>query len=235
MNVYLRIKRKKDADGPSFYQVFLYEGEPEDSVAYALNVLNSRDTLTDVNGSSADRIVWECSCLQKKCGACAMRIGGLPRLACSSFLSGCMDRNSTVTLEPLSKFPVVADLKVDRNILFENMKQLKLWLEEDAHISYWERESQYQSARCLMCGCCLEVCPNFCPDEKFAGAVFMAAACKLLDQSSYGEHRSELLKKYRNYYFEGCGKSFSCRHICPIGIPLEDLLVKANAMAIWRK
>lgn len=235
MKIYLKIKRKKTSDSHAFYQTFLYEGEPETSVACALNELNSREILTDIDGNTADRIVWECSCLQKKCGACAMLINNLPRLTCSSFLFECRGRKNTVVLEPLSKFPVIADLKVDRSILFENMKQMKLWLEEEASVSRWEREHQYQSARCLMCGCCLEVCPNFRPEGGFAGALSMVAAYKLMDQSGYGEHRRELFKKYRQFYFEGCGKSLSCQDICPLNLPLEDLLVKSNALAVWRK
>ena len=70
-------------------------------------------------------------------------------------------KGSTITLEPLSKFPLVRDLIVDRSILFENLKKLNLWLESEAYMNPWTHEPRYQSARCLMCGCCLEVCPNF--------------------------------------------------------------------------
>ena len=66
----------------------------------------------------------------RKCGACAMRINGLPRLACSVFLRDC--KGSVVTLEPLSKFPLVKDLVVDRSVIFEALKRTKLWLEGDA-------------------------------------------------------------------------------------------------------
>ncbi len=56
----------------------------------------------------------------RKCGACAMLINERPRLACSTFLH--MLKGSTITLEPLSKFPLVRDLIVDRSNLFENLK-----------------------------------------------------------------------------------------------------------------
>lgn len=231
----LKILRQKSSAGPSRYQTFAYEGSAEDSVALALNELNSRDTLEDTEKNPSDRIVWECSCLQKKCGACAMRINGLPRLACSAFLGGLSGKNKPIVLEPLSKFPVVADLKVDRSILFENMKRAKLWLEENAAMDRLEHENQYQSSRCLMCGCCLEVCPNFRPDGKFSGAVSMVAASKLMDQAEYGEHRNGILEKYRQFYFEGCGKALSCGKICPLGLPLEDMLVRSNAAAVWHR
>ena len=56
----------------------------------------------------------------RKCGACAMLINERPRLACSTFLHTL--KGSTITLEPLSKFPLVRDLIVDRSNLFENLK-----------------------------------------------------------------------------------------------------------------
>mgnify|MGYP002237783630 CR=1 FL=1 len=95
----------------------------------------------------------------RKCGACAMLINERPRLACSTFLHTL--KGSTITLEPLRKFPLVRDLIIDRSILFENLKKLNLWLESEAYMNPWTHEPRYQSARCLMCGCCLEVCPNF--------------------------------------------------------------------------
>jgi len=36
-----------------------------------------------------------------------------------------------VRLEPLSKFPVIRDLAVDRSVLFENLKRVKAWVPVD--------------------------------------------------------------------------------------------------------
>jgi succinate dehydrogenase / fumarate reductase iron-sulfur subunit len=84
-----------------------------------------------------------------------------------------------IILEPLSKFPLVRDLIVDRSILFDNLKKLNLWLKSKAYMTEWTHEQRFQSARCLMCGCCLEV--------------------------------------------------------CPVGLPVEELIVRSNATAIWKK
>ena len=35
--------------------------------------------------------------------------------------------------------------------------------------------------------------------------------------------------------FNGCSKSLSCQEICPVKIPVERLLVKTNAVAIWNR
>ena len=136
----------------------------------------------------------------RKCGACAMRINGLPRLACSVFLRDC--KGSVVTLEPLSKFPLVKDLVVDRSVIFEALKRTKLWLEGDAFQTSYTHSQRYRSAKCLLCGCCLEVCPNFDPNSEFAGAVLPVNAYRILNEEQDIAHQTELANAYRQLYFE---------------------------------
>ena len=121
---------------------------------------------------------------------------------------------------------------VDRSILFENLKKLNLWLESEAYMNPWTHEPRYQSARCLMCGCCLEVCPK---NGTFAGTVAAVNAFRILNEEQESTHLNEISAEYKKKYFEGCGKSLSCHDICPIGLPVEELLVRSNAAAIWGK
>ncbi len=111
-------------------------------------------------------------------------------------------------LGTLSKFPLVRDLIVDRSILFENLKKLNLWLESEAYMNPWTHEPRYQSARCLMCGCCLEVCPNFSANGTFAGAVAAVNAFRILNEEQESTHLNEISAEYKKKYFEGCGKSY---------------------------
>jgi succinate dehydrogenase / fumarate reductase iron-sulfur subunit len=162
-----------------------------------------------------------------------MRINGLPRLACSTFLNSL--KSSTITLEPMSKFPLVRDLIVDRSILFAHLKKLNLWLESEAYMTEWTHEQRFQSARCLMCGCCLEVCPNFSTEGDFAGAIAAVNAFRILNEEQETGHHKEISAEYRKRYFEGCGKSLACQNICPAGLPVEELIVRSNAAAIWNR
>jgi succinate dehydrogenase / fumarate reductase iron-sulfur subunit len=233
MEFVIEIERREDKNSGAYRQSFVIEDDGSASIAAVLETLNSRSPLMDADGKPAAPIAWECGCLQRKCGACAMRINEKPALACSFFLSDLKNRGNTVTLKPLSKFPIISDLTVDRSAIFDGLKKAKLWLDEDARLSERDHEAQYQSARCLMCGCCLEVCPNFIAGGDFGGAATAAAAYRALGQSGSGEHRSEMKAQYRARYFGGCGKSLSCHDICPIGLPIEDLIVRANKMAVW--
>ena len=99
----------------------------------------------------------------------------------------------------------------------------------------YTHEIRYQSARCLMCGCCLEVCPNFDFGKDFAGAIAPVNTYRILNEEQDTSHHEQIAEKYRKHYFEGCGKSLSCQNICPAGIPVEELMVRSNAAAVWKK
>ena len=216
------LRRKSAADSP-YIQSFDYETADErETVATALTKLN--ETLEDP-------IRWECSCLQKKCGACAMVVNGTPALACDARLG---NYKKSVRIEPLRKFPVVADLIVDRGALYENLRRMRAWFGEDVEPHERAAEVGYEASRCLQCGCCLDVCPNFLPGGGFAGMAGAVPMSRLLAEASAAE-RAELSKIYRERVYAGCGKSLACRNVCPAGIDVDALLVNSNAIAVWKR
>ena len=185
-------------------------------------------------------LVWEHSCLQKKCGACAMIIDGKPVLACDTRLSEC--KGETVVVEPLRKFPVVKDLLVDRSAVAERMNALKVYpvsIKEPAkdpsakQIRRGERddETAFEASRCIQCGLCLEVCPNYYREGAFSGMAAMAPLARLLAKDENKQNR----ETYRKAVYEGCGKSLACRDICPAGIDMDKLLSRSNREAVFRR
>ena len=79
------LRRKSRADEP-YWQRFELETELESAtVATALSLVNKEIT---------DKVMWDCSCLQKKCGACAMVINGRPQLACNARLKECANKKA---------------------------------------------------------------------------------------------------------------------------------------------
>lgn len=230
----LNILRRSSPDEKPYWQTVRYETEDwGTTVASALLTINESGHYLDINGNAVTHISWECSCLQKKCGACAMIIDGHPRLACESFLRTFAKKGS-VRLEPLRKFPVLADLAVDRSILFENLKQMELWGNKPS--SYTDKTSvqAYEASRCLQCGCCLEACPNFAPGEAFFGASGFVPANRLLNALS-GDEQERIREQYMKHGYAGCGKSLACAAVCPAGIPIEKLLINSNKAVLMMK
>ena len=120
----VRIKRQNDLKSPAYWQSFEYNGPQHVTVSAVLDALNYTDDLFDIDGKPATRIRWECSCMQAVCGGCAMVINGVPALACAAYIDEVKGRE--LTIEPLSKFPVIADLIVDRSVIYENLLQAQL-------------------------------------------------------------------------------------------------------------
>ena len=228
MKYILNISRQERGGDNAVLRRFEYEtASSGDTVATALFALNGREELRDADGVPARRIEWECSCLQKKCGACAMLICGRPRLACDALLA---EYKGEITLKPLRKFPVICDLRVDRSIMLENLKTLRLWLACDPELSDENRESAFESSECIQCGCCLEVCPNFHAGGEFFGMSSVPVAARLLAEMP-PEKRGEIAKLYKKHVLEGCERSFACQKVCPKNIDAEKLLVN-TALAL---
>lgn len=227
----MRIKRQNSFEAEAFYQTILCDCDAETNIATLLREINAEEVL-DIEGIPVGEIAWECSCLQKKCGACAMRINGVPRLACDTKIGDL--KSKTVTLEPLKKFPVVRDLIVDRSVLRENLIALHNWLESEATKSRKTVDLAYDASRCIQCGCCLEVCPNFTAGESFFGAAAFVPASRILSQLPKGK-KNDLVQEYGKHIYNGCGKSLSCHDICPVGIDVEHKLSNSNAVAVWKR
>ena len=99
-----------------------------------------------------------------------MLINGRVRMACSSLVDNLFKESpGEIELRPLTKFPVVRDLSVDRARIFHSLERVKAWVPVDdsydhgagPKISPEEQEDAYPLTTCISCGCCMEACPQF--------------------------------------------------------------------------
>ena len=220
----VKIKRQSSPAAAPYWQSFSYNGPMHVTVSAVLDAINYTDDMIDTEGKSATRVRWECSCLQSVCGGCAMVINGVPALACNTFVDEVA--KDDLVLEPLSKFPVVADLMVDRSIIYENLNRAKAYLESDIVSSAKSHDHQYSVAKCLKCGLCLEVCPNYHPGGSFFGAVFANESYLITSQSA--DKPTALVKEYNTHFGAGCSKALSCQTVCPAGIETITSIMKMN-------
>ena len=210
----VKILRRRFRDTELYWQEFNIDKNNELSVAGVLEQLNSMDELRDVEGKIAKRIEWECSCLQGMCGACAMVINNKPALACEVFLRDI--KTDTVTIEPLSKFPTIRDLVVDRSVIEDNLKKAGAYIEEFKGNNPKIYDQMYSVGKCLKCGLCLEVCPNYKSGENFFGTTFAHESFLVASRSSTREE--DIRKSYTKHFQTGCSKSLSCSDVCPMNI-----------------
>jgi succinate dehydrogenase / fumarate reductase, iron-sulfur subunit len=121
-------------------------------------------------GQHVAPVVWECNCLEEVCGACTMIINGRVRQACTALVAKLLaDQPDEIELRPMTKFPVIRDLMVDRSRMFAILEKISAWVPVDSYLDLGTgpRQSQetqqlaYHYSRCMTCGCCLEACPQF--------------------------------------------------------------------------
>ena len=220
----IRVLRQKNRDTEPYWETFDYDGDRGISVAGLLDFLNYHDDIINDKGEKTGRIGWECSCLQGVCGACAMVIDGKPALACETFLKNL--NADEISIRPLRKFPVIHDLIVDRSIIHENLKKADIFIEEYKPLDREKHDLQYNAAKCLKCGLCLEVCPNYSSGKNFFGAVFVND-CYLV-QKRNADKAKDIKKVYEKRVGSGCSKSLSCMDVCPMKIDMVASMASLN-------
>ena len=177
-------------------------------------------------GKPTTPITYNSNCLEEVCGSCAMLINGRARMACSALVE---KLEQPIRLEPFSKFPVVRDLVVDRNVIFENLKQVKAWIPVDGtydlgagpRVSAREQEETYPISRCMSCCCCMEACPQFNDKTGFVGAATIAQV-KLFNTHPTGrmQKHERLTALMGDGGIQECGYAQNCVEVCPKDIPL---------------
>ncbi len=227
--VRLKVQRQ---DGPglsSYWQEFELPWQPHMNVISALMEIQKRPLTAD--GKKTTPVVWESVCLEEVCGSCTMVINGRVRQSCSAMIDQLAPGGETITLQPMTKFPVVRDLMVDRARMFADLKRVKAWIQLDGshELGAGPRQSQdnqettYPLSRCMTCGCCLEACPQVNPSSDFVGPAAINQV-RLFNLHPSGQmHAGERLDAVMGEGgVEGCGKAQNCVEVCPKEIPLVD-------------
>lgn len=244
----LRIKRCEGPGKPSRWETFAVKTEAGANVISCLQQIAANPVT--VEGTRTTPVVWDSGCLEEVCGACTMVINGKARQSCSCLIDDYAPREGDeLTLEPMSKFPVIRDLWVDRARLFHNLTRVKAWVPIDG--TYYlgsgprekpaEQEVRYKLSECMSCGCCLEACPQFNIepdagnwDEAFLGAHAISQA-RLFNMHDTGK----ALAPDRLDALAGpggvtdCGNAQNCVKVCPKNIPLtESIAAMGRAVTI---
>lgn len=234
-SIELRVRRQDGPQRPSYWQSFRIPWRPHHNVISALLELRLQPVTTA--GERVPAPVWDASCLEEVCGACTMVVNGRVRQACTALVDKLAQ---PITLEPMTKFPVVRDLMVDRGRIFEAFKRVQAWIPIDGtydlgpgpRMSPELQELRYALDRCISCGCCYEVCPQVSKDGDFVGAAAIGQAL-LTNLHPTGE----MNKRDRLNILMGpggvheCGNAQNCVEVCPKEIPLTHAIGEVGRQA----
>lgn len=194
--VNIRIQRRENQESKSYWETFAVPYRRNLNVISVL--MDIRKEPVTVEGKLTTPPVWDMSCLEQVCGICTMVIDGRVRQSCSALVDDLLlgTGSDTITLEPMSKFPNVRDLMVDRSRMFDHLKQVNAWIELDGsydlgpgpQMSNETAQERYAYSRCMTCGCCLEACPQY-DEENYIGPQAIAQA-RLFNMHPTGKIRA---------------------------------------------
>lgn len=230
--VHFRVWRQDSPQSEGRYEEFKVPYRKGANVISCLMEIQRNPVTAD--GKTTTPVVWDSNCLEEVCGSCAMNINGRARMACSALVD---KLQQPITLEPMRKFKAERDLTVNRDRMFEALKQVKAWVNLDGshnlgpgpRQSPSEQATRYVLSTCMTCGCCLEACPQIRPDNKFIGAAAISQA-RLFNLHPNGKMNSE--DRVRGLMGEGgiqdCGKAQNCSRVCPKEIPLTTSIASMN-------
>jgi len=237
----LRIRRQDRPESAPRWEEFKVPGRPNANIISCLQYIAANPMTSD--GKPTTPVVYDSNCLEEVCGACTMLINGKTRQACSALVDKlepaygrggpARDPDAPITLEPMSKFPLVRDLFVDRSRLFNDLKRTRCWVPIDGTydmgpgptIPQHLQQERYILSRCISCASCLEACPQYTPANHFTGAAVFSQV-KLFNIHPIGK----ALKDERLNIMMGeggigdCSKAGNCVVVCPKEIPnLESI------------
>jgi len=149
-----KIKRQDSESSGSYWETFVIPHVPNSNVISCL--MDIQVNPENSKGEKVAPVVWECNCLEEVCGSCTMVINGKVRQSCSALVD---QLEKPITLEPMSKFPVVRDLAVDRSRMFGALKKVQAWVTADGYhdLGPGIREPQnhqeiaYKLSECMTC------------------------------------------------------------------------------------
>lgn len=219
--------------GHQYWQEFELPLTPFDNVISALMEIQ-RNPITR-EGVKVEPVVWEQGCLEEVCGSCSMLINGKPRQACTALIDQIILKtgSNVITLAPFSKFPLVRDLIVDRDVMFENLKRVHAWIDVDGtyergfgpKIDPDKQEFMYALSTCMTCGCCVEACPQSNKHSKFVGPQIIAQV-ELFNENPTGsmQKAQRLHVLMEEGGISDCGNAQNCVKVCPKNIPLTEAI-----------
>src|SRR5580765_5742245 len=234
--VVVRVKRQVNPQGSPYWEEFALDWRPSMNVIICLRDIAENPVTQD--GKKTTPISYDSNCLEEICGSCAMLINGKARMACSALVD---NLEQPIRIEPLSKFPLVRDLAVDRSVLFENLKRVKAWVPVDGtydlgsgpRLTMEEQEQAYPLSRCISCCCCMEVCPQFNESTGFVGAAAISQV-RLFNTHPTGKSlaRERLSALMGDGGIHECGYAQNCVEICPKDIPLTKSIAEVGGQVM---
>ncbi|MCC6534403.1 MAG: succinate dehydrogenase/fumarate reductase iron-sulfur subunit [Burkholderiales bacterium] len=170
------------------------------------------DVIRSIYEQQAGDLAYQFACRVGRCGTCAVKVNGVPVLACQERCK------PEMRIEPLTPFPVLRDLVVDRSEVETRYAALKLSPQRScAHPGAPEpidpalAEKLCHLDLCLACMVCVSACPAVA-ERPFDGPAFML---KLRHMALHPADSADRLPQALEAGMLECFNCDLCTQLCP--------------------
>lgn len=181
------------------------------------------DCVTYVQRKLDPHLSYRYSCRVGVCGTCAMMVNGVPRWTCRTQASN-FSRHRRIRIAPLANFPVIKDLVVDMEPLFEK------WMAAGGAFTpsgsdhgdfaaiepgSASRKAVDDAIECIGCGICHAACDVVSWNPDYAGPAALNRAWTLLNDERASISSRSLDAVMSDSGCFSCHTTRSCTRHCP--------------------
>jgi succinate dehydrogenase / fumarate reductase iron-sulfur subunit len=223
--VNFRVFRFKQDGNPPRYDTFTVEIKPDESVL---------DGIERIWAFQDRTLTFRHFCHHAGCGSCAMRVNGVEKLTCVTWIKDVTADGGTITVEPLRNFPLISDLAVDVAALFRHLQDIDFpVLRESQPLGEPLEFTRFED--CLECGACLSACPVMAAGDDYLGPATLAAIERMVAEPR-GRDVNALLHLVDQA--DGCWRcdtAFECTEVCPYEVNPAQAIMRLRWKLIVEK
>jgi succinate dehydrogenase / fumarate reductase iron-sulfur subunit len=223
--IHYKLFRFKQDGHPPRYDTFTVEIGPDESVL---------DGIERIWAFQDRTLTFRHACHHAGCGSCAMRVNGVEKLTCVTWIKDVTTDGGTITVEPLRNFPLISDLVVDVASLFHRFQELDFpVLRESQPLGEPLEFTRFED--CLECGACLSACPVMAASDDYLGPATLAAIERLVAEPRGHDVNSLLhLADQRDSCWR-CDSAFECSEVCPYEVNPAQAIMRLRRKLIVEK
>jgi succinate dehydrogenase / fumarate reductase iron-sulfur subunit len=223
--VNFRVFRFKQDGSPPRYDTFSVEIKPDESVL---------DGIERIWAFQDRTLTFRHACHHAGCGSCAMRVNGVEKLTCVTWIKDVTADGGTITVEPLRNFPLIGDLVVDVAPMFARLQAIDFpVLCESQPLGEPLEFSRFED--CLECGACLSACPVMAAGDDYLGPVTLAAIeCMVAEPRGHDVNYLLHLADQANGCWR-CDTAYECSEVCPYEVNPAQAIMRLRWKLIVEK
>lgn len=201
-------------------RVFRWKRDQETRYDHFLLPYGPRTTVLDllevIRVDHDPGLVYRHSCHHGACGTCAMRINGVERLACLTYVADLLRNERRVVVEPLNGLPLLGDLVVEMTPFNECLAAVGLPPLRRCELPGEPPEGgAVQLEDCLECGACASACPVAVTDHHYLGPAVLNAIWRAVEEPRGLDVEPLLDMADGEHGCWRCHAAFECSEVCP--------------------